>query len=183
MQGAMPLWPGRVLAALALIGAAITIGGGILLGLGGSAYYFLGGLAVTFGWAWWEVGANGWGLAPRLIGPAVIGLAFALLLIRRRLGRAAWVAAGTGAGLLPAQVAVAATSDFRPQDALVASIQPVAQMGVPGEWPQFGRDAAGARFSPLTQIGPSNVDQLERAWTYRTGVVQAGAKSALRRRR
>jgi len=36
-------------------------------------------------------------------------------------------------------------------------------------WPEWGGDAGGTRFSPLTQIDPTNVRFLERAWTYRTG--------------
>ena len=36
-------------------------------------------------------------------------------------------------------------------------------------WPHYGRDAGGARHSPLTQINKDNVSQLERAWTYRYG--------------
>ncbi len=38
-----------------------------------------------------------------------------------------------------------------------------------GEWPAYGRDALGSRFSPLTQITRDNVRQLVVAWTYRTG--------------
>src|SRR5690349_9226181 len=37
------------------------------------------------------------------------------------------------------------------------------------EWSAYGRDAAGTRNSPLTQITPSNVSGLAPAWTYRTG--------------
>lgn len=33
-------------------------------------------------------------------------------------------------------------------------------------WPTIGRDAGGQRFSPLTQITPANVGQLQVAWTY-----------------
>src|SRR5690348_1364767 len=38
-----------------------------------------------------------------------------------------------------------------------------------GEWSAYGRDALGARYSPLTQITPENVARLSVAWTYRTG--------------
>jgi quinoprotein glucose dehydrogenase len=38
-----------------------------------------------------------------------------------------------------------------------------------GEWTAYGRDAAGTRSSPLTQITPANVSRLAPAWTYRTG--------------
>ena len=39
------------------------------------------------------------------------------------------------------------------------------------EWPSYGQDIGGSRFSPLTQINPDNVQHLEVAWTYRTGDV------------
>jgi len=38
-----------------------------------------------------------------------------------------------------------------------------------GEWPSYGRDPGGQRFSPLTQITPANVGTLTRAWTFDTG--------------
>jgi glucose dehydrogenase len=38
-----------------------------------------------------------------------------------------------------------------------------------GDWPIYGRDPGGSRFSPLDQINTSNVSQLKRAWTYHTG--------------
>lgn len=37
------------------------------------------------------------------------------------------------------------------------------------EWPAYGRDAAGTRYSPLTQINPANAARLTVAWTHRTG--------------
>ena len=39
----------------------------------------------------------------------------------------------------------------------------------PGEWPNYGRDPGGQRFSPLAAINRSNVNELKIAWTYRTG--------------
>ena len=35
-----------------------------------------------------------------------------------------------------------------------------------GDWPYYGHDASGGRFSPLTQITPNNVGRLAVAWTY-----------------
>ena len=32
------------------------------------------------------------------------------------------------------------------------------------EWPTYGHDSDGKRFSPLTQLTPGNVGQLEVAW-------------------
>ncbi|HTV55528.1 MAG TPA: pyrroloquinoline quinone-dependent dehydrogenase, partial [Terriglobia bacterium] len=34
------------------------------------------------------------------------------------------------------------------------------------EWRSYGHDPGGVRFSPLRQINPANVQQLQRAWTY-----------------
>src|SRR5215207_2468792 len=42
-----------------------------------------------------------------------------------------------------------------------APVAPVAS-----EWPTYGHDPGGMRFSPLTQITPANVDQLQPAWVY-----------------
>ncbi|HEX4769381.1 MAG TPA: pyrroloquinoline quinone-dependent dehydrogenase [Bryobacteraceae bacterium] len=37
------------------------------------------------------------------------------------------------------------------------------------DWPVYGHDPGGMRFSPLDQINVTNVNQLHRAWTYHTG--------------
>jgi quinoprotein glucose dehydrogenase len=37
------------------------------------------------------------------------------------------------------------------------------------EWPAYGGDAGGTRYSALDQITPGNVMHLEQAWVYRTG--------------
>lgn len=42
------------------------------------------------------------------------------------------------------------------------------------EWPAYGRDPGGSRYSPLSQINRENVKQLKVAWTYRTGDVSDG---------
>ena len=34
------------------------------------------------------------------------------------------------------------------------------------EWPTYGHDSGGMRFSPLTEIKPGNVDRLKVAWVY-----------------
>ena len=101
--------PWVLAAVLLVIGLYLFIGGAELLLLGGSAYYVVTGLAVTIAavllwrgrklgmwlyaamliwtllWALWEVGLDGWGLAPRLIAPFVLGLWFLLPHVRRGL--------------------------------------------------------------------------------------------------
>jgi quinoprotein glucose dehydrogenase len=52
---------------------------------------------------------------------------------------------------------------------LVVSLQsPAPNPQAPGDWPAYGRDPGGARFSPLEQIRRDNVARLEVAWTYHT---------------
>lgn len=40
------------------------------------------------------------------------------------------------------------------------------------EWPAYGRDGGGSRYSPLAEINRQNVAQLKVAWTYRTGAAE-----------
>src|SRR3954449_8488399 len=52
-----------------------------------------------------------------------------------------------------------------------AVVATYAQSGAPApaaskEWPTYGHDPGGMRFSPLTQITPANVSQLKVAWVY-----------------
>jgi quinoprotein glucose dehydrogenase len=42
------------------------------------------------------------------------------------------------------------------------------------DWSAYGRDLAGTRFSPLTQISPANVASLKPAWTFHTGDISDG---------
>jgi quinoprotein glucose dehydrogenase len=37
------------------------------------------------------------------------------------------------------------------------------------DWPVYGHDSGGSRYSPLRQITVNNVKELQRAWTYHTG--------------
>ena len=43
------------------------------------------------------------------------------------------------------------------------------------DWPYYGGDAGGERYSPLTQIDKKNVGQLKIAWEYHTGDVSDGS--------
>src|SRR5438445_7590494 len=42
------------------------------------------------------------------------------------------------------------------------------------EWPYYGHDAGGMRYSPLNQINRENVSRLKVAWTFHTGDVSDG---------
>ena len=46
------------------------------------------------------------------------------------------------------------------------------------EWPTYGHDPGGMRFSPVAQITPANVSQLRVAWVYHMRPAAAGAAAA-----
>jgi quinoprotein glucose dehydrogenase len=46
------------------------------------------------------------------------------------------------------------------------------------DWPVYGRDSGGSRYSPLSQINRQNVKNLKVAWVYRTGDVSDGSQTA-----
>jgi quinoprotein glucose dehydrogenase len=49
-----------------------------------------------------------------------------------------------------------------------------------GDWPAYGNDPGGQRYSPLEQINKSNVARLRVAWTYHTGDISDATKYARR---
>jgi quinoprotein glucose dehydrogenase len=50
---------------------------------------------------------------------------------------------------------------------MLLSASAVASEGnVASEWPTYGHDSGGQRFSPLTQVTPANVNSLRAAWVY-----------------
>jgi quinoprotein glucose dehydrogenase len=55
----------------------------------------------------------------------------------------------------------------------VAPSQPAS--GRIADWPYYGGDAGGSRYSPLTHIDKSNVAKLKVAWEYHTGDVSDGS--------
>jgi quinoprotein glucose dehydrogenase len=50
----------------------------------------------------------------------------------------------------------------------------------PDDWPVYGHDTGGMRYSPLTQINRANVDRLAVAWTYHTGDISDGSRGRQR---
>ncbi|QSR19594.1 membrane-bound PQQ-dependent dehydrogenase, glucose/quinate/shikimate family [Novosphingobium sp. KA1] len=103
-HGALALAPLTLGVMVAAIGAILFIGGSWLVGLGGSAYYVVTGVAMlgagillwrrnilggwlycliflfTLIWAFGEVGTNNWALVPRVIAPLVLLIACFLVM-------------------------------------------------------------------------------------------------------
>ena len=187
---------------LILLGLALLGGGAMLVAAGGSVAYLLAGigfaasgallwrrtsgallvyavlLAALLAWSLSEVGLDWWPLAARLDVAFVFGLLLVLPWIARPLA-----GPRSHQGVLAAAVAVSAvvaiTAGLRephdlagelPQSPAAAA---TAASDVPdGEWHAYGRTAAGQRWSPLAQITPANVGDLQVAWQFRTGDVR-----------
>ncbi|HZZ10412.1 MAG TPA: glucose/quinate/shikimate family membrane-bound PQQ-dependent dehydrogenase [Paraburkholderia sp.] len=177
----------------------LLIGGAWLLSLGGSPYYVVTGVVLlgvawllyrrspaalllyalvlvgTAVWALWESGPDFWALAPRS-GVLVIFGVWLLLLMSWRLNapRGVGVASLVGALVIWAGVLVYAT--FNDPQTINGTLSTAAgapapnPAGIdPADWPAYGRTQEGTRYSPLQQITPDNVKNLQVAWTFRTG--------------
>ena len=135
-------------------------------------------------WAIAEIRFDWWQLVPRGDIIFLVGLFLLTPWITRRLrareapdARPRWrsaalpLAASLGiAGLVGV---IALFSDYHDRSGQLAGMRgPVAADygGVPeGDWSAYGRSWRGDKWSPLTQITPANVDQLEVAWQMQTG--------------
>ncbi|QZX85404.1 glucose/quinate/shikimate family membrane-bound PQQ-dependent dehydrogenase [Metapseudomonas otitidis] len=187
--------------ALLAMAIALVVGGGQLIGLGGSWYYLLAGLgvgasallllthrgqallvfaAVLAGstvWAWWEVHLDWWQLVPRLALWFVVGLVLWLPWVRNSLADAGRLPANALLVALVLAGGTALAAQFTEPHRFPGMIDRAAPASAPttppaqpaGDWQAYGRSNAGDRYSPLDQITPENVDQLELAWSYRTG--------------
>jgi quinoprotein glucose dehydrogenase len=74
---------------------------------------------------------------------------------------------------------IAKLPEDRPRPAVAKSSRPIPAAN---EWPTYGHDSGGQRFSPLTQITPANVGRLKVAWTYHmrpAGFTGAGGQPPL----
>lgn len=179
---------------MTLLGVIFTGGGALLLSLGGSFYYLVAGLwllavavlvwqrrpasawvyaaltVFTIVWGIAEAGLSLWALLPRIFGPALLGLWFAVPAIRRRAGYSA-VAAWAGPALLLLVVGILAAAQIvsgpRIGPAVPIALAPDAPGGT--EWRNYGNDSAASRYVPVAQIDRGNVGKLQLAWSYRTG--------------
>ncbi|WP_246849404.1 glucose/quinate/shikimate family membrane-bound PQQ-dependent dehydrogenase [Rubellimicrobium arenae] len=164
----------------AIAGVGITLTG-FLLFRGSPAALWLYALVVlgTLAWAVAEIGLDWWALVPRGDVIFVLGVLLLLPWVTRGLGGSASARRGGGLALagslvVAAVVGIAAMigdEHTRPGELATARADvPTNYGGVPDDdWWAYGRSLRGERWSPLDQITPENVQQLDVAWTYRTG--------------
>jgi quinoprotein glucose dehydrogenase len=179
-----------LIALLAVVGLVLLAGGAILITVGGSVYYLAAGaavlaaavalsrrsgaalliyagfLAATLLWSLWEVGLDGWALAPRLLGPAVVGLLFLTPPVRRRCVTAgSWWIGGPVlaiAFVICLSAGLAVYPDYLPQPRTAFTPRAPA----PLEWRHWGNTIGGTRYAAVSQINTGNVERLEVAWAY-----------------
>ncbi|MES2844667.1 MAG: membrane-bound PQQ-dependent dehydrogenase, glucose/quinate/shikimate family [Pseudomonadota bacterium] len=178
-----------VFAGCGLIASGLYLYRGSLAGIWLYALTFL----ITIVWAVLERGLDPWPQVPRLLAPVIVVVLIGLAVpsLRRRRHEGAGV---TGAALLvlglavvaqtwmqgatlsaqtpaaPAQDPAAEPAETNPQPPQPDTGRPAAvQRETGADWPAYGGTHAAQRFSPLDQITPANVADLELAWEFRTG--------------
>ena len=143
-------------------------------------------LLAVLAWSLSEVGFDWWQLSARGSLFVVIGALLLLPWMVRSLHPRDGAPAryGSASGILAACLAIVGAAGGyamlqSPHDlagefpSARMSAQGSASTTVPaGEWPVYGRTAAGQRYSPLSQITPANIGKLQIAWTYHTGDIR-----------
>jgi quinoprotein glucose dehydrogenase len=172
-----------------VIGGLIVIAAVLLLLRRRAGAWLYGlALAITIIWAIWEVGFDGWALLPRLLPLSLLGVWLLLPWTQKpmegSLSFAQRVPLGSTGLITTAALASVALgsllfwllTDFPPDPRFQAGVGEFSSeakhqhAGDAGDdWPYFGGDLGGTRYTPLDQITRDNVDQLEVAWQVDVG--------------
>ena len=185
-----------------LTGLYLLIGGIWLVAIGGSWYYPIAGVVMlvtawllwqrkalalwiyaalllcTAVWSVWEVGFDFWALTPRLDVLFFFGVWLLLPFVYRHLILpSAGAAPALGAVLAITVVGLAWAVFNDPQEIngtlKTDEVAATASSSIPdADWPAYGRNQEGQRYSPLKQINDKNVGELKEAWTFQTGDVK-----------
>jgi membrane-bound PQQ-dependent dehydrogenase (glucose/quinate/shikimate family) len=129
---------------------------------------YAGLLIGTLVWSLWEAGLDGWALAPRLIGPAVIGLLFLPPSVRR--GKSPWWVAGPVLAIVGVIGLSAALAVLPHGASRSATVKEAAAAAGPVEWRNWGNAPGGGRYAPVSQINAGNVRRLKLAWRFDSGI-------------
>lgn len=136
-------------------------------------------LLCTVAWSVWEVGFDFWALTPRLDVLFFFGVWLLLPFVYRHLILpTAGAAPALGAVLAITVVALVWAVFNDPQEingtlSADATTPVSASSTIPdADWPAYGRNQEGQRYSPLKQINDKNVGQLKEAWSFQTGDVK-----------
>ncbi|MDR0276836.1 MAG: glucose/quinate/shikimate family membrane-bound PQQ-dependent dehydrogenase [Paucimonas sp.] len=164
-----------------IAGFGFAVSGVLLLALRKHALGLYGLVLLgSTAWALWEVGLDWWQLVPRLSLWFALGVILLLPWTRRPLRGLAGQPARINLAILGVAVAASGASAIGSQFTHPGEIK--GELGrdtttlfstapdMPdGDWQAYGRTEYGDRYSPLRQITPTNIYQLEEAWRIRTG--------------
>ncbi len=150
----------------------------VLRGRRSGGWLYLATFAATVLWALAEVGLDYWSLVSRLLamtfGAAVVSACLPLLqggAPRARGNKGPLALAGVL--LLVGLVSFASMFQIHPevQNQAAISRRPVDAASAQKDWSHYGNSSNNDRFAALDQINVDNVNQLQVAWTFRTGDV------------
>ena len=178
-----------------IIGLFLFLGGVQLMFLGGSLYYLLSGiillviawtglnnkasaailyqllLAATIVWSIYEVGFDVWGLIPRLVAPAVLGVIFLLPPIQKRLSLNKLINLITSIVMLLVLVLLGfsffnSTFKAKSEDLSYENFhaKPIDSIF---NWTSVGGSLTGSKHVEASQINRGNVTELKPAWVYK----------------
>jgi len=164
-----------------IAGVGFAVSGVMLLALRKHALGLYGLVLLgSTAWALWEVGLDWWQLVPRLSLWFALGVVLLLPWARRPLRGLAGQPARINLAILGVAVLASGATAIGSQFTHPGEIK--GQLGrdsttlfntapdMPdGDWQAYGRTEFGDRYSPLRQITPTNIYQLEEAWRIRTG--------------
>ena len=178
-----------------IIGLFLFLGGVQLIFLGGSLYYLLSGvillviawkgwnnkasaailyqllLAATIVWSIYEVRFDVWGLIPRLVAPAVLGVIFLLPPIQKRLSLNKLINLITSIVMLLVLVLLGfsffnSTFKAKSEDLSYENFhaKPIDSIF---NWTSVGGSLTGSKHIEASQINRGNVTKLKPAWVYK----------------
>ncbi|WP_075182787.1 glucose/quinate/shikimate family membrane-bound PQQ-dependent dehydrogenase [Pantoea sp. 1.19] len=185
-----------------LTGIYLLAGGAWLAAIGGSWYYVISGavmlmiavmmwrrnsralviyallLLATLAWSIWEVGFDFWALAPRTGVLVIFGVWLILPFVFRFFHAPRKAGISAMLVVLLACAAALTWAGFNDPQEVNGTLPAAGQAAsshpniADADWPAYGRDQEGTRYSPLKQINESNVKNLQPAWTFNTGDVK-----------
>lgn len=136
-------------------------------------------LLATMLWSIWEVGFDFWALTPRCDILVFFGIWLILPFVWRKLPVISRPALPSMMVTLIITAGILGWAIFNdPQEIngtlkTDAAAATTAAPAIPdGDWPAYGRNQEGQRYSPLKQINADNVHQLKEAWSFQTGDVK-----------
>jgi quinoprotein glucose dehydrogenase len=162
-----------LIAGIGLLASAWFLFRGRILG----GWIYVGLFALSAIWGFAESRGNAWAMIPWLIAPLVLLIAVLLIMPTLTAQPNRWRLAGGGIAVAILFVVASFALLGMTGGTAVAALPPQSSPGMTdpsiqatgADWPDYGGTNAAWRYSPLTQINPSNVGELRQVWEVHTG--------------